>query len=398
VRQYADERLAEFGEQDRMCKRHRDWCLAFAAQAEHCWSGPDLTIWLPRMAAEHDNLRAALSWRDPAETDNEAALRLARLMYRFWDIRGHFQEARERMTALLAEAAPRNTPDRAMLLANLASIAWRQSDYPAARACAEEALERYRELGDRPGEAAAVSILANILYYQGDHAAAIPLYELALDLSREAGEPGRIGMALNNFGMVFLDRQEWSRARPLFEESLQIRRRIGDRRGTAVLLGNLGHCKWQEGDLVNGRRLIDESLALFREIQDPIGIASALQSRGDFAIELEDDVLSRTSFVECLEIRRRRGDKWGISVVLISFVRLALRQGDPERAARCFGASLRLREQIGSAISAVERGAMDDLEARLREALGAEHFEAAYREGDGWNLDEAVDYVLQNSL
>jgi predicted ATPase len=94
VRQHAWEKLVEAGETDEMQRRHLSWYLGLAEQADGKLRGPEQQVWLDRLEAEHDNLRAALEWskRDP----NHAGmmLRLATALLWFWQFHGHWSEGR----------------------------------------------------------------------------------------------------------------------------------------------------------------------------------------------------------------------------------------------------------------------------------------------------------------
>jgi predicted ATPase/DNA-binding SARP family transcriptional activator len=75
VRQYAQERLEESGEAETFRRRHAEFFLALAEEAEPGLVGAQQQEWAERLEEEHDNLRAALSWS--LEREPEAALRLA---------------------------------------------------------------------------------------------------------------------------------------------------------------------------------------------------------------------------------------------------------------------------------------------------------------------------------
>ncbi|MEU7281745.1 hypothetical protein AB0A69_23660, partial [Streptomyces sp. NPDC045431] len=57
--------------------------------------------------------------------------------------------------------------------------------------------------------------------------------------------------------------------------------------------------------------------------------------------------------------------------------------GRPSRAARLLGAAARLRERAGAPLPDAERADVDRVTARVRAALGAAEFAAAYASGLG---------------
>jgi predicted ATPase len=62
VRQYAREQLEESEEAQAIRRRHASFFLALAKEAEPRLTGAQQQAWADRLEAEHDNLRAALSW------------------------------------------------------------------------------------------------------------------------------------------------------------------------------------------------------------------------------------------------------------------------------------------------------------------------------------------------
>ena len=62
IREYGLERLAASGEEEELRRRHADYYLAFAEEAARGIYTPATALWLDRLEADHDNLRAALRW------------------------------------------------------------------------------------------------------------------------------------------------------------------------------------------------------------------------------------------------------------------------------------------------------------------------------------------------
>jgi predicted ATPase len=78
IHEYARERLEQSGEAEPIKRAHTEFFLALAEEAEPEIKGSDQLEWLERLEAEHDNMRAALTWALECK-EAELALRLGAL-------------------------------------------------------------------------------------------------------------------------------------------------------------------------------------------------------------------------------------------------------------------------------------------------------------------------------
>ena len=93
VRHYAREKAGQDGESDCRRDRHLSHFLALAEEAQ--LQGAQQAVWLKRLDAEHDNLRAALDWSREEGNSAEAGFRLAGAIWRFWMMSGLVSEGRQ---------------------------------------------------------------------------------------------------------------------------------------------------------------------------------------------------------------------------------------------------------------------------------------------------------------
>src|SRR5215211_179734 len=197
VRTFALEELSRSGEEDAVRAAHARWVDAFARDADRHVLGPDSGEWLSRYEREHDNFRTAIAWaieHDPTDL----GLRVPEGLWRFWELRGHYTEARgwfERALVTGSEAPPKL---RALALDGLGAIAWRQGDLVTATRALEESLEIWRSTSDRRSIGGTLSNLGSVLELRGDLDRAQTLQEEALAIARELGDELRIAVALNN--------------------------------------------------------------------------------------------------------------------------------------------------------------------------------------------------------
>src|SRR5207244_4321177 len=101
VRQYSRDRLREAGEEAAVRRRHWEFFLGLAEQAEPALLGAAQGVWLERLEYERENLRSALAW-SIEQGEVEGGLRLAAALGQFWYVRGYLTEGREQLAALLA--------------------------------------------------------------------------------------------------------------------------------------------------------------------------------------------------------------------------------------------------------------------------------------------------------
>ena len=106
LREFGLEQLAAHQEAASARQAHAAYFLTFAEGAAPVLLGsavPD--AWLDRLAADHDNLRAALAWLCDGETP-ENCLRLAAACSWYWYRRGYVHEGRSWLRARLGRCRP----------------------------------------------------------------------------------------------------------------------------------------------------------------------------------------------------------------------------------------------------------------------------------------------------
>ncbi|HET7727599.1 MAG TPA: adenylate/guanylate cyclase domain-containing protein [Candidatus Limnocylindrales bacterium] len=236
IREYALERLTELGETERLRDRHAAIYERLAAELSRSLYGRNRRQVLDRYELEHDDLRAALEWRI-AQDDCERAAALLVSTWRFWQARGHIEEGRQRADEVLEIVGWPTTPPGARIQALEAAggLAYWAGDLPLAHrryaeqleiarridepalianallnlaasptddrdqtawmasvasslTMAEEALARFRALGDEDGEARAFWQVGESRFYRGEIDAAEEAQTAALGIFERRGE------------------------------------------------------------------------------------------------------------------------------------------------------------------------------------------------------------------
>jgi predicted ATPase len=101
VHEFAREKQGKSPEAEEIKRVHAQYFLTLAEQAFPELEGAKHLEWLERLEAEHDNMRAALSWAIEHK-EVEVALRLGGALSWFWSARGYHSEGRRWLEEVLA--------------------------------------------------------------------------------------------------------------------------------------------------------------------------------------------------------------------------------------------------------------------------------------------------------
>ena len=250
IREYARELLEAGGEADAVRTRHADHYLELADFAYEQRLDRGL-IWLDRLDAENDNLRAALDYvqdRDPVRH-----LRLAGALGWFWAMKSHDDEGSRRLENALASSVD-DAAFTARALSALGAIRSGQGETPVALSLIEQAIELWRTVGDQAMLVDARDGLAWAYYFSGDKVRALPLFEENLEDARRLGNPALTSRSLAGVCQLLLATGEFERAEPL---ALELHALTRDSEDVALLIAGdhyLSDCAMHRGDYTLAER------------------------------------------------------------------------------------------------------------------------------------------------
>ena len=289
IREYGLERLAQSGEAETFRARHAE---AFARLAETAYDLRDRAEaeWSSRLDRDHDDLRAALDWL--SNTNPEAALGLAGTLGWFWFTRGHLSEGEARLKAALMVSGA-NAQDRMRALTASGSITARLGMVEDGRLRLENAVDDWRQLGDRKETAAALEALGWLLFYDaGDDSASLAAFEEARSIRRDLADRAGETRALVGVCQVLISLGDVERAEALSHELLD--RGKDDVRTRHFAIHFLADCSLIRGDCVEAEDRYRDSLRAALELGDVFetsievqGVAMAKAGQGDSARALE---------------------------------------------------------------------------------------------------------------
>jgi predicted ATPase/class 3 adenylate cyclase len=341
IRAYALERLEERQECEEIRKRHAEHFAAFAEAAEMTvLRGEEQAQWIARVEADHDNLRAALTWtHDAGETALE--LRLAGALRGFWYVRSYLGEGRRWYAQALAAEGEQPTALRAKALRGAMSLAHRQGRFDDAQRYADEALVLYRTIEDVEG----------------------------------------VQTALNNLAALAVAANDSARARALFLESKELARRRGDRWGEGLTGSNLGYLALTLDDLDEAERALSESLAILHELGAREETAIPLQNLGFVALRRGDLTRARERFESSRELSEKVGWQEGVNYSLEGLAAVLVGEGRFAEAAEALGGAERVRRETGVSLETLERRVHDETVAAVRAAIGDDDYNAGRERG-----------------
>jgi non-specific serine/threonine protein kinase len=399
VRQYAAEKLEESAEEHDLRRRHAEYYLTLAEQAEPELRGPQQVQWLDRLETEHDNLRAALTWclNQSRAVD---ALRLGGALWRFWEVHGHVREGSGWLEAALAieEGAPVPVAVRAKALNAAGNLALDRGDLRRAQEFHEGSLALRRELNSLRGIASSLTNLGNVMAHQGDYPRAVAYYEESLALRRQLGDRWGIALVLDNLGVVAVNQGDDGRAIPFYEESLALRRELEDQAGIARSLKHLGLALLDQGNYPRAERAFAESLELEQALGDQSSIAESLNYLGRVAMRCGDPAGAQALYAQSLRICKSLEEDASIANGLTRLAEVALAHGDAPRAVRLLAAATAAQETGGVPGITADRAGADATLALARTRFDPTAFTTAWAAGHAMSLEEAIDMALDHVL
>ncbi len=409
IREYGLEQLTLSNELAAIQQAHATYYLALTDEAEPHLAGPDQGIWLARLEADHDNLRAALAW-SLARGDGAWALHLSSALWWFWYRRGHWHEGRHWLQQALALSStegiagnPGQSPDayeplrwRAKALNGAGILAHYQGDYNQATALSSASVAIFRQLGDKRGIAGALHGLALVARAGDNHAAVRAIYRESLALYREVGDRSQTAYTLFYLGIAHWLEADYDGAEPLFQESLAIAQELQDRKAISYGVYGLGQVALGRIDYATAHTYFEESLRDHLILNDQRSTARIRYGLGDSAMGSGDYAAAYVHYMQCLAFAQALGDRYFMIWCLEGVARVATAYGQPLRAVQLLAAGAALRDTLGISQPPFRRATYAHLLTTLRTQLDETTFATAWSAGQALDLEQAVQYARED--
>lgn len=348
---YAQEKLAESGEEDVYQERHFEY---YNQLAETAYSRrlDETSIWLGCLETEHENMRAALDW---ARSFPEKLLKLAGALGWFWHAHSHFNAGNDYLSHALIEQEEQSFAVARALFA-LGTIQSWQRNFSEGLSSIEKSIEIWRELNERKELIYALVDVAMLRNAIGDHKNGMKCANESVKISQELADSRLICRSKTHLAFGFVTQFQHEKAEPLAKECIE----------QALKLG------------------------MPREIMD------SKHYYADCALERDESEEAERRYSEALKAALDYGDMWEAAAEMQGMAMGIAGQGKYEKALRLNGAALRKWEEMGADTTGIKfwDTLMERNIGRAKKELGEKAAAEFENEGRQMGFERAVDYAL----
>ena len=306
---------------------------------------------------EQHNFRVALRWL--IDRKNLLAIELVESMGTYFDRRGLQSEARRIMSELLASDMELTLKTRLGLLAGMAIFAWQQRDAVEAVRYADASVRIARAINEPVLIADTLMVLAHAYIEMADSVSAKEIALETLKIVRDIHDPEQIVGALTQLGEVALMQDVIDQAGVYFGEAY--------------------------------------TLCLAPDWQQSVYSGLACKGMGEVALGRHDYDGALRFLCEGITCNKAAVLRLLTLDVLAGVIATMPRRttSDVCRAAKIWGATEALHERMGSGVSPGDHRRKNALIAEARSRINPKAFEAAWVEGRGLSLDEAIALAME---
>jgi hypothetical protein len=393
LRQFARERLDDSRVADHWRRKHAMHYATFTRDVGFGLTGPDEFMWVKRLQADLDNVRAAVTWaldNDDADVREVGVTIVAGLtsigqLTSDLGIPASAAQAAEHAKSLRPEL-------RAPVLASAAYHWWNQGHPDEAKKLARAAL-RDGVIQGSPHPLAAHTSLMAIEISVGNAQAAIEVGNAARPVLETIDSPYAEGLILSGLAIWEAMVGQWEQSSADAARSLEVARRL---QNPTCLVQALHAIAWahQRDDPAGALSAADQSIHIYRQSPRILGAAVAvLALAGGLRSRLGDPSGALELVHESLVLAREQGARPQLASTLDWALSPLIKVGRAEAAATLVGALTR-----GSLAGVGEfpgvASARTKILQRLQAIIGEETTHALVARGAAMSYDETVEYAL----
>jgi predicted ATPase/DNA-binding SARP family transcriptional activator len=379
IRLYARERLNSAGERMELERRAFLYFADFVATRARRFSSRDEKAAFDEIAADHENIIAAL---DAAIARGEVAesASLAIDLTHYWVVRGFAAQGQDRLSVLLEHEGSLPANIRVDLRNAASRVYLLRGEIESAAQIAKEAISLASADDYEIGEADALYAFAKCEFSKQSFARSES--DLDRSLAIYTRRCNRLGEArvLDLLGQFAEARGTAPQAAAFFRRSLSIYETLGDLMGTAVVNYHLGFSALISGDYTQAVALNTKALNAWHENGFLQGEYLAKHNLASAELSMGHSVSAARLYLDCVRNAHRYGFRRELCNGLDRLADL-LASRDPELAVQCVAYAALGREESGYAVLPSERVAYDACMQRLRETFSTDDFSSQWNRG-----------------
>jgi predicted ATPase/Tfp pilus assembly protein PilF len=399
IREFASEKLAEYGEQEMLDRLHARYFIYKMAEVSPLLSTREAEHGLTWVENERDNLRAALACCLRDAELLEMAPWLVITMNWAWYRRGFLREGREWANRLLhSPVAKGQTIARSYALWSSGAMAMWQGDLNQALTLLEEA-EAVAKSCESPMVIAIILLfLGTTQVNRGEDELASQSLEEALELFERLSMPWYIAISMVHIGNATLGMGDLDKARHYLDQAYEISQGIGENWLISFILNNYGEIARTECDYQKAQNYYEESEKLLREMGDKGDLARLVHNLGCVAWHKQEMDGAEERFVESLAMFIKLGNQRGIAECLASIAGLWAEKRKIIPATKLLSAAQALLDDTGAHWWPADRVEVEQNLKKLQESMNPAQFKAAWEQGRKMKLEAAIAFAQEGNI
>jgi len=233
-------------------------------------------------------------------------------------------------------------------LVYLAAINERQENFRRFIELYSQALPIARELGHRRFEGISLHGLGYGWHKLGEYRKALEYYRQALTIRQSLGAGGEVAHTLAAIGTAHTDLGEANLALDAFRKSLPLARASGNKAQLAFALNSMAWLHIRLAEYQLAINLLQEALPLWRETGNSLGEATALNLTGMAYSYLFDVQNALSYYNQSIDFAEKSGVRFAAAQAFNNLGYQYWRLQDYDRALTCYERSLRYWREIGN--------------------------------------------------
>jgi predicted ATPase/class 3 adenylate cyclase len=391
LREFGKARLIERDDLAATAMRHCGCYFSLAKAANHNLQGAEQAEWTQRLEADLDNVRAAITFALSGGTDPILAVKLQVALLGFWMLQGYASEGRGYVKAALAlPQVQTSSVACAHALYVGAALADSQGDQAEALRMLESCLALRREIGHPVEIAATLSTLSLVRLHAGDTNNARTGEEEAVEIFRSLKDRHGEAIGLLHLGEICAYVADDAQARHYLEQAMAIARDINYREVEAECERTLGELALDAGETHTARARFARSLEVSQQAADKLNAMTAVWGLGRVDLAEGSAASAQARLGEALRAFQALGvnaELLGCLEDCASLLQTTDRGGD---AVRVLATATEARERLGLRRSARRGAHVGKVMAAARAALDAPEFDGAWAAGRAGSIEQAV--------